>query len=312
LDGQLIVPYIKGTSYIHVGRIPQRAMESLPHERSECCGYGGEVMYRDWTEIIKLNQTLEMKMKRIALLILGILVNTAIASDSGFSKTEKKIKQAMQSELRTEKDIKRDANRLPLETLEFFGFRESMKVIELLPGGGWYTKLLAPTLANNGEFFVAMGTGRVSKNLIGKKGMDFLSIINDNANIRKEKGAKFYSVDQFELGEKDVDMIFTFRNYHNFGFEGRKTMNEAAFKALKSGGIYAVVDHTRRHMQDLDKENGRRIDPVLAIKEIQDAGFVLVDYSTLHARSADALKYEVGHKDVTGKTDRFTIKFKKP
>jgi len=249
-------------------------------------------------------------MKRIFFIALALVANSVIASD--FKNTEAKIKQAMKSELRTEKDTKRDANRLPIETLKFFGFRDDTKVIELLPGGGWYTKLLAPTLAENGEFFVAMGTGSVSKSLIGKEGMDFLSIINDNANIRKEKGDRFYSVDKFDLAEKDVDMIFTFRNYHNFSFEGRKIMNNAAFDALKSGGIYAVVDHTRRHMQELDKENGRRIDPVLAIKEIQDAGFVLVDYSTMHARSNDALKYEVGHKDVTGQTDRFTIKFKKP
>ena len=251
-------------------------------------------------------------MKKLALVMFALMVNTVFATDSSFTQTENKIKQAMQSELRTEKDTKRDANRLPLETLKFFGFRDNMKVIELLPGGGWYTKLLAPTLAENGEFFVAMGTGRVSKGLTGKEGMDFLSIINDNANIRKEKGDRFYSVDKFDLAEKDVDMIFTFRNYHNFSYEGRKLMNDAAFKALKAGGIYAVVDHTRRHMQELDKENGRRIDPVLAIKEIQDAGFVLVDYSTMHARSIDALKYEVGHKGVTGQTDRFTIKFKKP
>ena len=249
-------------------------------------------------------------MKKILLIVIALAVNSVIASD--FRNTEAKIKLAMKSELRTEKDTKRDANRLPVETLKFFGFRDNMKVIELLPGGGWYTKLLAPTLAENGEFFVAMGTGRVSKGLTGKEGMDFLSIINDNDNIRKEKGDRFYSVDKFDLAEKDVDMILTFRNYHNFGFEGRKIMNDAAFKALKSGGIYAVVDHTRRHMQELDKENGRRIDPVLAIKEIQDAGFVLVDYSSLHARSVDALKYEVGQKDVTGQTDRFTIKFRKP
>ena len=89
-------------------------------------------------------------------------------------------------------------------------------------------------------------------------------------------------------------------------------MNDASFKALKSGGIYAVVDHTRRHMEELNNENGRRFDPVLAIKEIQAAGFVLVDYSTLHARADDELRYEVGRKSVTGNSDRFTLKFKKP
>ncbi|MGB0495074.1 MAG: class I SAM-dependent methyltransferase [Kangiellaceae bacterium] len=251
-------------------------------------------------------------MKKLVLVIVALVFNSAVAADSGFKQTEIKIKNAMQSKLRTEKDIKRDANRLPVETLKFFGLRDNMKVIELLPGSGWYTKLLAPTLSENGEFYVAMGTGRVSKGLVGKEGMDFLNFINDNANIRKEKGDRLYSVDKFDLVEKDVDMIFTFRNYHNFGFEGRQLMNQAAFNALKSGGIYAVVDHTRRHMQEFTDESRRRIDPVLAIKEIQDAGFVLVDYSNMHARESDDLTLEVGHKDVTGQTDRFTLKFKKP
>ena len=241
-----------------------------------------------------------------------LLVNPLLAAEKGFATVEASLKKAMKSELRTEKDIKRDRNRMPIETLKFFGLRSNMKVIELIPGSGWYTKLLAPVLAENGEFSVAMGTGRVSKNLVGKPGMDFLNIINDNANIRREKGDRFYSVDKFDLSEKDVDIIFTFRNYHNFGFEGRQLMNQAAFKALKSGGIYAVVDHTRRHMQKLDNENGRRVDPVLAIKEIQDAGFVLVDYTDLHYHSDDELRYEVGRKSVTGNTDRFTLKFRKP
>ena len=89
-------------------------------------------------------------------------------------------------------------------------------------------------------------------------------------------------------------------------------MNRAAFAALKPGGIYAVVDHTRRHMQDLNNENGRRVDPVLAIKEIESAGFEFVDYSKLHYRPDDELRYEVGRKTVTGNTDRFTFKFRKP
>jgi predicted methyltransferase len=89
-------------------------------------------------------------------------------------------------------------------------------------------------------------------------------------------------------------------------------MNASAYKALKQGGTYAVVDHTRRHMQKLDNENGRRIDPVLAIKEIEAAGFVFVDYSSLHYRPDDELQYEVGRKTVTGNTDRWTLKFRKP
>jgi len=89
-------------------------------------------------------------------------------------------------------------------------------------------------------------------------------------------------------------------------------MNEAVFTALKRGGMYGVIDHTRRHMQKGDSENRRRMDPVLAIKEIQDAGFELVDYSDLHYRLDDELRYEVGRRSVSGNSDRFTLLFKKP
>ncbi len=247
--------------------------------------------------------------KMLIIILLTSLTSLAVNADD---KLEEAIDKAMKSELRTEADTDRDRNRLPKQTLKFFGLKTDMKVIELLPGGGWYTKLLAPTLAENGKFFVALGTGRVSKNLLGKPGMEFIEVIDAAANIRREEGARFYTVDDFDLGQKDIDMIFTFRNYHNFDEKGRMRMNKAAFNALKSGGIYAVVDHTRRHMQELDNENGRRVDPVLAIKEIQAAGFKLVDFSDLHYRADDELRYEVGRKSVTGNTDRFTLKFVKP
>jgi predicted methyltransferase len=89
-------------------------------------------------------------------------------------------------------------------------------------------------------------------------------------------------------------------------------MNELAFEALRPGGIYGVVDHTARHMEPSNNSNGRRIDPVLAIKEIQEAGFVLVDFSNMHYKEDDELEYEVGARSVSGNTDRWTIKFMKP
>ena len=243
---------------------------------------------------------------------LPIYTSPLNASNNEQSDVKESIHKAMNSTLRTEADKMRDKNRKPLETLMFFGLKEDMKVIELIPGSGWYTKILAPVLADNGDFSIALGTARVSSNLLGKEGMEFINLIEPSANIRHMKDSTFNTVDNFELSEADVDMIFTFRNYHNFGDVGRKRINVAAYNALKPGGIYAVVDHTRRHMQGLNDENRRRIDPVLAIKEIQEAGFILVDYSRLHYHPDDELRYEVGRKTVTGNTDRFTLKFMKP
>ena len=81
---------------------------------------------------------------------------------------------------------------------------------------------------------------------------------------------------------------------------------------LKPGGHYGIIDHTRRHMEPNNPENFRRVDPVEVIKEVQAAGFVFVDYSNVHYKPDDELRYEVGRASVTGNTDRFTLLFKKP
>jgi predicted methyltransferase len=245
----------------------------------------------------------------LALLLTGSSF-TALADD--FDAVEAKLKAAMQADIRSTGEIDRDANRKPVETLEFFGLRDDMKVVELLPGGGWYTKLLAPALAENGEFYVALGTGSVKANLLDQEGFDKVGVLAEDAKIFRPEGSRTYALEMGGLGVTDVDIVFTFRNYHNFGAEGRAAMNKAVFDALKPGGTYAVVDHNRRHMEPDNPENRRRIDPVLAIEEIQAAGFELVGFSDLHYRPDDELRYEVGRKTVTGNTDRWTLKFRKP
>ncbi len=242
-----------------------------------------------------------------ALLLSGI--SHGVADE--FDAVENKLEIAMKSPVRTVADTKRDHNRKPIETLEFFGLRDDMTVIELVPGGGWYTKLLAPVLAEQGKLYVALGTGTIEKSLLDKEGFSKVSVTAQDAKLGKNPGARLYFLEVSDLGVKNADIVFTFRNYHNFDLEGRMAMNRAAFAALKPGGTYAVVDHTQRHMEADTPENRRRFDPVTAIKEIQAAGFVLEDSSDLHYRADDELRYEVGRKTVTGNTDRWTLKFKK-
>lgn len=244
--------------------------------------------------------------------ILLLLLISSISFASDFEAVEEKLKTAMQSDIRTEAETDRDGNRNPIATLKFMGLRDDMKVAELLPGGGWYTKLLAPVLKENGELYLAYGAGRVADSLLkDNEGFAHVKVVAEDAKVFRKEGARFYSLENPDMGVKDLDMVLTFRNYHNFAEDGRKAMNDAAYDALKVGGIYGVVDHTRRHMQDEDGENRRRFDPVKAIKEIQAAGFILIDYSDLHYRADDELRYEVGRKTVTGNTDRWTMKFKK-
>lgn len=250
-------------------------------------------------------------MKRTTTALMLAMALSPFAGAADFEATADKLKAAMKSDIRSEAEVKRDGNRLPVQTMEFFGFRDDMKVVELVPGGGWYTKLLAPTLKDDGEYYAALGTGYLEENL-DHKGLEKVTVTSKESKIWKDDGARFYSIEAKSLGVKDADMVLTFRNYHNFDEAGRNAMNQVAFDALKPGGVYAVVDHTARHMEPQSPSNGRRMDPVLAIKEIQAAGFELVDFSNLHYRADDELEYEVGVKSVTGNTDRWTLKFVKP
>jgi len=246
------------------------------------------------------------------MLVVSLLLFAGLAQASDFAAVETKLKAAMEADIRTGAEVERDRNRRPVETLEFFGLRDDMKVLELLPGGGWYTKLLAPVIADNGEFYVALGTGRVKERVLNQAGFEQVKVVAEDANIYRPEGSRFYALELDDLEVEDVDIVFTFRNYHNFAAEGRAAMNRAVHDALKPGGIYAVVDHNRRHMEADDNENRRRVDPVLAIKEIEAAGFEFVDFTDLHFRPDDELRFEVGRKTVTGNTDRWTLKFRKP
>jgi predicted methyltransferase len=239
------------------------------------------------------------------------LLSSAAGADN-FDTTKAKIEAAMKSELRSDKETARDRNRKPVKTLEFFGFRDDMKLVELVPGGGWYTKILAPVLEKKGQYYAALGTDRIKKSLADRADFKHIKIVAEDSSFERKEGDRLYSLEIKNMGVKNADMVFTFRNYHNFNADGRAAMNKAAWDALKPGGIYAVVDHTARHMEPDSSSNRRRVDPVLAIKEIESKGFEFVDYSDLHYRADDELRYEVGAKSVTGNSDRWTMKFRKP
>jgi len=244
-------------------------------------------------------------------LITALLLSLSFGAQAA-NEIDSKVEAAVAAESRPQADRDRDRNRRPLDTLKFFGLKDNMRVLELIPGGGWYTRILAPVLAENGKLYVAIGSGRVEEKLMGTQGFEGIEVLAKTANMHRPEDARFYALDAFEFDVSDLDMVLTFRNVHNFDVDSRRMMNEQAFKSLKSGGVYGVVDHTRRHMEALNNENGRRIDPVLVIQEMLDVGFEFVDYSNLHYRADDELRYEVGRRSVSGNTDRFTFLFRKP
>jgi predicted methyltransferase len=227
--------------------------------------------------------------------------------------TREAIQSAMQSDVRLAVDKARDNERKPLEVLSFFRLERDMRVIEILPFGGWFTKIIAPVVRDEGMLYtVQPDLGEYSDALepvLQLPGMD--KVVKLDWNGRPPEGRNPF-VGSGTWDVEPVDLVVTFRNYHNFGYDDRMRINKSAFDALKSGGLYGIVDHTRRHMEPDNRENGRRMDPVLVIKEVQESGFVFVDYSDVKRSSDDELLYEVGNPEVSGRTDRFTMLFMKP
>jgi predicted methyltransferase len=191
-------------------------------------------------------------------ILLALIMLSVTGLVQAANEIDMKVEAALAAESRPEADRARDDNRLPLETLNFFGMKDNMRVLELLPGRGWYTRVLAPVLADNGKLYVAIGTGSVEEDLLGEPGFEKVEALKTSANHRRSEQRGVYLVDPFEFGVTDLDMVVTFRNVHNFQKETRDIINAAVFKALKSGGIYGVVDHTRRHMEPANNENRRQ------------------------------------------------------
>lgn len=245
-------------------------------------------------------------------LVLALLCLAFVSPAQADDTLKEKVQAAMEADGRPQADIARDRNRRAAQTLEFFQMRDDMRVLELLPGSGWYTRILAPVLRDNGQLFVAIGTRRVKEGLLNEPGFDKVKPLDIDISFERDGPFRTNNIGEFEFNEKNMDMVLTFRNMHNFTPEARAIINKETFKALKRGGLYGIVDHTQRHMEPMTNESRRRIDPVVVIKEVLGAGFELVDFSDLHYKPDDELRYEVGRKSVTGNTDRFTLLFRKP
>ena len=213
---------------------------------------------------------------------------------------------------RSETDRESDRTRLPVQTMEFFGLEPGMKVIEFIPAGGYITEILAHALAGDGELHL-LGYGANAAADYQSRGMKHVQAIAlDTMTLSPSGQSGIFVLEKIDVPVKDADMFLTFRNLHNIAKNTRPLLHKAVFNMLKPGGIYGIVDHTKRHNEPDTQETWRRLDPVQVIKEVEAAGFEFVDYSALHYRPDDELKYDTTRPSINRYSDRFTLKFRKP
>lgn len=254
-------------------------------------------------------------MRRLQILLTLFVLSTTLSTTLFAQDIQQHVQRAMASDIRTTEEKARDQYRKPAEVLAFFGLEEDLRIIEIWPFGGWYTKILGPVLRDNGMLYTTQpDLGSYSDALeptLELPGMDRVVKLDYNSRTRTSDRDMWIGPGG-DWRVEPVDMVLTFQNYHNMNYDDRMALNETIYNALKPGGTYGVVDHTRRHNEPGARFNGRRVDPVLAIKEIQDSGFLLEDYSNLLYMPDDQLTLEVGQPEVSGKSDRFVLKFRKP
>jgi predicted methyltransferase len=205
-----------------------------------------------------------------------------------------------------------DRTRKPVQTMEFFGLEPKMKVIEFIPAGGYITEILATALKGDGELYL-LGYGANAADDYQKRGMPHVKAIAlDTMTVTPSGQTGIFTLEKIDVPLQDADLFLTFRNLHNISEQTRPLLHQAVYNMLKPGGIYGIVDHTKRHNEPDTPETWRRLDPVKIIREVEAAGFQFVDYSSLHYRPDDELKYDTIRPSINRYSDRFTLKFRKP
>ena len=164
------------------------------------------------------------------------------------------LQEVINGDHRSEKNKARDKYRNPIETLEFFGIKNTMTVVEISPGGGWYQEVLAPFLNKNGQYISATYDPKSEV----KRDRDRYKSEKKRLAARKDLygNAIMVSMVGDVYGDKEsADMILSFRNYHNWVGSSEFEKLRAMFNTLKAGGVLGITDH--RSNTIVDKVGGK-------------------------------------------------------
>lgn len=198
-------------------------------------------------------------------------------------------------------DTYRDDRRKPAQTLAFAGVAPGMMIAELIPGNGYYTRILSKAVGPKGRIFtVPFSEPRAAYSKA-------IAADPTYANVTLITGTPLSIATP-----TPVDLVWTTQNYHDIR-QGRALLNKAVFDALKPGGTYFIVDHSAVSGADEGVLLSlHRIDEALVKREVLAAGFVLDGESDLLRNPADKRNQMVFDREVDRHTDQFVLRFKKP
>lgn len=249
------------------------------------------------------------------------------------------LEDALEGSWRAPNEIARDEYRNPVETLEFLGIEGDDTVMEVWPGGGWYTNILAPWLHANGGTFIAAVISPDRSDRAAQALEAYKANYSPYPDLFGELQYTYYDSQSGPLGEPEsVDAVLTFRNVHNWmsGDHADKFFNDA-FAVLKPGGVLGVVEHRLPSAlnQDPSAPSGY-VHQDYVTRLAEEAGFVLEEASEINANPADTADHPFGvwtlppvsrttdgegnapegfdaaKYEEIGESDRMTLRFVKP
>ncbi len=260
---------------------------------------------------------------------------SAAASPPVAATAEQALANAIAGAHRSAENKARDAWRHPAETLAFFGVTPTSTVVEITPGGGWYTEILGPALANGGKLLAAV----VDPASASERARDYYTRAADAYSAKLAADPELYgsteivsfSLDSPSFGaDGSADVVVTFRNVHNWvGSGAAPKMFEGFFKVLKPGGVLGVVEHSVKSGSAGDKPDSGYMTEEAVVKLATDAGFELAERSDINTNPADTGDHPNGVWNLPpslrvadgddaekytaiGESNRMTLKFVKP
>jgi predicted methyltransferase len=241
---------------------------------------------------------------RPTLIMLGLGLLAAAPAAMSAESASQQLAAAVADKDRPEADRARDADRKPAEVISLTGLHRGAKVAEILPGGGYFTRIFSRLVGPEGVVYawVPAATG----------GRDFAAPMRELA-AQGYPNIKVASFDPSTPLPEQVDLVWTSLNYHDMrnrpGADLTPT-NKMVFDALKPGGLYMVIDHAANPGATNSAEL-HRVDPALVKQDVTSVGFRLVQESNLLRHQADDRTKPTREID-RGKTDQFVLLFQKP
>lgn len=239
------------------------------------------------------------------------LLTTVLLLASGAAHAQSPaVKAAIADPARPAEDRALDAQRKPAEVLAFEGVKPGDKVIERFPGNAYFTRLLAKTVGPKGHVYIAAFRKADGSVLDDDKAQAAVAAF-PNVSIVASPMA-------LPQASEPVDVVISLQNYHDLHVGAQAGVaatenNAAAFKALKPGGTFIVIDHIAPDGAGVTvAPKTHRIEPSTARAEVEKAGFVFAGSSEALRNPADPHTATVSDPSIAGKTDRFMFKFRKP